>query len=157
MIIVPGSYDPVTLGHLDVIERAYGMYGSAHAVIFVNPKKVYTFSVEERLEMLRLATAHLSGVTVDFSDGYVVDYMKKHSLYKIVKGYRNVNDLDYERMQADYNFEHGGFETEFLPANESRRDISSTLAREIIARGGDLQGILPSPCIAYLREKGYIK
>ena len=86
-VILPGSYDPVTLGHLDIIRRAAESYSEIYVVIFVNPKKNYTFSVEERLDMLRLALSDIKGVKVDFSDGFVVDYMKEHCIDKIIKGY----------------------------------------------------------------------
>ena len=156
-VIVPGSYDPVTLGHLDVIERAHAAYGEVYAVIFVNPKKSYTFSLEDRARMLELATEHLSGVTVGFSDGYVVDYMREHGIQKIVKGYRNGDDLEYERVQADYNFTHGGFETDLIAASESLLHVSSTLARKMIEGGKDLESILPASSVRYLKQKGFIK
>lgn len=152
-VILPGSYDPVTLGHLDIIERAAAEYEDVRAVIFVNPEKKYTFSSEERLHMLSLATSHIPNVSVDFYAGYVVDYMKKEGIDKIVKGYRSEADLEYERVQADYNFSHGGYPTELFRCREELSYVSSTLARERISSGGSLDGILPESVIEYIKNK----
>ena len=131
-VIVPGSYDPVTLGHLDLIRRAADKYGEVYAVIFVNPEKKYTFSAEQRVKMLSIATADIPAVKVDYFDGLVVDYMKKEGIERIVKGYRNEKDLEYERVQAEYNFSHGGYETELYECSKDLESVSSTLARERI-------------------------
>lgn len=152
-VILPGSYDPVTLGHLDIIERAAAEYEDVRAVIFVNPKKKYTFSVEERLHMLSLATSHIPNVSVDFYGGYVVDYMKEQGIDKIVKGYRSDADLEYERVQADYNFSHGGYPTELYRCREDLSFVSSTLARERISSGASLDGILPASVTEYIKNK----
>ena len=152
-VILPGSYDPVTLGHLDIIRRAAESYSEIYVVIFVNPKKNYTFSVEERLDMLRLALSDIEGVKVDFSDGFVVDYMKEHCIDKIIKGYRNDTDLAYEKVQSDYNFSHGGYPTELYKSNFELSSVSSTLARKSIERGEDLSAILPEAVIKYLKDK----
>ena len=152
-VILPGSYDPVTLGHLDLIERAAAEHNEVYAVIFINPEKKYTFSAEERLHMLSLATAHLSNVTVDFYGGYVVDYMKEKSIDKIIKGYRSEIDLEYEKKQAEYNFSHGGYQTELYRCSESLSAVSSTLARERISKGESLTGILPESVAEYIKQK----
>ena len=152
-VILPGSYDPVTLGHLDLIRRASEQYEEVYAVIFVNPKKNYTFSVEERLEMLSLAVSDIPNVRVDFCGGYVVDYMRENKIDKIIKGYRSETDLEYERVQAEYNFSHGGFPTELYRCSEELSEVSSTLARERIASGKSLVGILPEAVAEYLKKK----
>ena len=152
-VILPGSYDPVTLGHLGIIRRAAEKYGEVYAVIFINPEKKYTFTEEERLHMLALATKDIPNVTVDFYKGYVVDYMREHKIDKIVKGYRTEKDLEYERIQAEYNFSHGGFETELYKSEEELSFVSSTLARERIFSGESLFGILPGPVIEYIKNK----
>ena len=151
-VLVPGSYDPVTLGHLDIIRRAAEKYGEVYAVIFVNPEKHYTFSAKERVDMLKLATEQLDGVTVGYSDGYVVDYMKEHGIEKIVKGYRNLRDLEYEKIQAEYNFSRGGYETELLECSDGFAEISSTEARRRIAEGEELSDILPSVVVEFIRN-----
>ena len=152
-VILPGSYDPVTLGHLDVIKRAAENHEEVYAVVFVNPEKTYTFSVEDRVKMLMLATEDLDNVLVSYSNGYVVDYMREHGIEKIIKGIRDDRDLAYEQKQAEYNFEHGGYETEYYRASPQLLHISSTLAREQIARGGELSGILPEKVIAFLKNR----
>lgn len=152
-VIVPGSYDPVTLGHLDIIRRAAEKYGEVYAVIFVNPEKKYTFSLDERVSMLMLATDSLDGVLVSYSNGLVIDYMREHGIEKIVKGYRNEHDLQYEKLQAEYNLLHGGYETELLECSSGFSEISSTEARRRILSGEDLADILPCEVIDYIKER----
>ena len=151
-VIVPGSYDPVTLGHLDIIRRAAEKYGEVYAVIFVNPEKKYTFSLDDRVRMLMLATDSLDGVLVSYSNGFVIDYMREHGIEKIVKGYRNQTDVEYERRQAEYNLTHGGYETELLKCSDGLADISSTEARRRILAGEDLSDILPKEVIEYIKK-----
>ena len=151
-VIVPGSYDPVTLGHLDIIRRAAEKYGEVYAVIFVNPEKKYTFSLDDRVRMLMLATDSLDGVLVSYSNGFVIDYMREHGIEKIVKGYRNQTDVEYERRQAEYNLTHGGYETELLECSDGFADVSSTEARRRILAGEDLSDILPKEVIEYIKK-----
>lgn len=158
-VILPGSYDPVTLGHLAVIERAAKLYDEVYVVAFVNPDKEYTFSVTERVSMLMLATEHIPGVLVSYSSGLVVDYMREHSIDKIIKGYRNRSDYEYELLQARWNMEHGGYETELWQCEPEMEEVSSSLAREMIASGGALDKILPERVIEYVKnldKKGQI-
>lgn len=153
-VIIPGSYDPPTIGHLELIRRAAEKYCDVYAVVFINPSKTYTFSAEDRVKMLRLATGEFSNVTVDFSSGFVVDYMRERGIEKIVKGYRNESDLAWEREQAEYNFSHGGYETELFLLDEKYREISSTAARAAISSGEDPTSILPEAVIEYIRSLG---
>jgi pantetheine-phosphate adenylyltransferase len=152
-VIVPGSYDPVTLGHLDIIRRAAEEYDEVFAVIFKNPSKEYLFPLSDRVRMLILATDELENVIVSYSDGYVVDYMRDHGIEKIVKGYRTDADLEYERAQADYNMKMGGYPTELLKAEDSLIGISSTLAREKMNEGAELSEILPQKVIDFLSNR----
>ena len=151
-VILPGSYDPVTLGHLDVIRRAACEYEEVYAVIFVNPDKKYTFSLEERMSMLMLATDELDNVMVSYSNGLVIDYMRDHGIELIVKGYRNSVDLEYEQKQAAWNLKMGGYETRLIEASEDLSSVSSTLARERIKNGEDLSAILPKSVISYIKS-----
>ena len=150
-VILPGSYDPITLGHLEIIKRAAEKYDEVLVVAFVNPEKKYHFSEGERLAMLKLATADIKNVTVDFSSGRVVDYMSEHKVDKIVKGYRNDSDLDYEKVQAEYNLKNGGYETEFIPSESDFSSISSTAAREAIERGLPLDELLPQSVAQFIK------
>ena len=152
-VILPGSYDPITLGHLDLIRRAAALHEDVRAVIFVNPEKKYMFSVEERLEMLRLATADMPNVSVDYSDGMVVDYMREKGLEKIIKGYRSESDIAYEKLQADYNLSVGGFETELYECSACLGNVSSTLARARILAGDSIEEILPAAVSEYIYNK----
>ncbi len=149
-VIIPGSYDPVTLGHVDLIRRAAQTYDEVYAVIFQNPDKAYTFSLTERVSMLTLATEELDNVLVSFSDGLVIDYMREHAIDCIVKGYRNEQDLAYERVQAAWNKEHGGYDTALWPSDDRLREVRSTHARAVRAAGGDLTPLLPRCVIDYL-------
>ena len=151
-VILPGSYDPVTLGHLDMIRRAAEKYPVVYAVIFINPKKEYLFSEEERLAMLKLACEDIPGVRVDFYAGRVVDYMREHGISTIVKGYRNDTDLAYERVQAEYNLKEGGFKTELWRSDERFENISSTIARSALVNKADLSEILPKKVIAFINN-----
>ncbi|MCQ2413843.1 MAG: pantetheine-phosphate adenylyltransferase [Clostridia bacterium] len=152
-VILPGSYDPVTVGHLDVIRQAAATDDEAYVVVFRTPDKTYTFPLEDRVRMLTLATEDFSNVIVSYGLGFVIDYMREHGIGKIVKGYRNETDLAYEKNMAKWNYEHGGYETEFIECKPEFAGISSTLARKRIAEGGDLSGILPPAVIAFLKNR----
>ena len=150
---LPGSYDPVTCGHLEIIKTAAEKYNEVFAIIFINPDKNYTFSVEERVKMLALATDAIPNVTVGYSPKMVVDYMREHSIDKIVKGYRNDTDLNYELKQAEYNKAHGGYETELIKCKKDFETISSTEARIAIENGMPLDGILPHSVIDFIKNR----
>lgn len=152
-VILPGTYDPVTLGHIDIIRRAAERYDEVYVTIFKNPQKTPLFSLSDRVAMLMLATDRFDNVLVTTSDGMVVDYMREHSIHAIVKGYRNEEDLAYEREQADYNRAHGGYETELLPASPDLSEISSTRAREALASGEALSALLPEEVITFLKNR----
>ncbi len=151
-VILPGSYDPVTKGHLDIIRRAAEKYDEVYVVVFTNPNKHYTFSVEDRVRMLMIATDDLDNVMVSYSNGLVIDYMTDHEISKIIKGYRTDADLEWEKLQADWNWEHGRYETELWKCSEGLEDVSSTLARESIAEGRPLT-MLPEKVADYIKEK----
>ena len=151
-VILPGSYDPVTLGHLAVFEEAARRYDEVYVVAFVNPEKSYTFSLEDRVAMLMLATDHLDNVLVSYSNGLVIDYMREHGIEKIFKGYRNDTDYEYELVQAKWNKEHGGYDTELVKCVTGNEVISSTLAREKLKKGEPLDGILPEKVIEYVKN-----
>ena len=151
-VILPGSYDPVTLGHLAVIREAAARYDEVYVVVFVNPDKKYTFSLDERVKMLMIATDEFENVLVSYSDGLVIDYMREHNIDKIFKGYRNAVDLEYEQKQAAWNLKMGGYETRLVEASAALSDVSSTLARERIRNGEDLSAILPQSVISYIKS-----
>lgn len=151
-VIMPGSYDPVTLGHVDMIRRVAEREDEVYVVVFTNPNKEYTFSLEDRVAMLMLATEDLDNVIVSYSLGYVVDYMRDHGIDRIVKGYRTEADLAWEREQAEYNLKHGGYETELILSDEKYKDISSTLVREKIRNKESVSGLLSPAVIDYIHN-----
>ncbi len=142
-VLMPGSYDPCTVGHLAVIETAAARFGEVTVAVFINPAKEGLFTYGERVEFLRLATAHLAGVTVTFSDGMVADFAREGGFDRIVKGVRNSSDRLYEAEMAAYNLERGGVPTELIPAEDGMQAVSSTAVREALARGEDLRGLVP--------------
>ena len=149
-VIMPGSYDPVTLGHAEMIRQVAAKEDEVYVVIFTNPNKSYTFSLEDRVAMLMLATEDLDNVIVSYSLGYVVDYMREHNIDRIVKGYRTEADLEWEREQAEYNLKHGGYETELILCDEKYTHISSTLVRQRLAKGESVSDLLPESVEKYL-------
>ena len=151
-VILPGSYDPVTVGHLEIIKRASKAYDGVYVVIFVNEAKEYTFSLEDRVCMLQLACEELDNVLVSFSLGRVVDYMREHNIDKIVKGYRTDADLPWEMEQAEYNKKHGGFDTELIKCDAALEGVSSTAVREGLKNGEDVSHLLPPPVLNYIRD-----
>lgn len=155
-VLIPGSYDPCTRGHLDLIERAAARYEEVIAAVFINPEKSGLFPYRERVNFLRLATAHLPNVTVTFSDGMVADYVRENAIDQIVKGYRDERDLQYEKTMADYNLAHSGVGTELLPAAPAYVSVSSTAVREALASGHGIETLVPpeaAPAIRAAYEK----
>lgn len=151
-VILPGSYDPVTLGHLDVIRRAAERYDKVYVVIFVNPNKTYHFSLDDRLRMLMIACEEFDNVLVSESAGLVIDYMREHDVDLIIKGYRDDRDLAYEKEQAEWNYLHSGYETELWLSDESLAHISSTLVRERLKSGGELCDLVPEEVSEYIKS-----
>ena len=143
-VLMPGSYDPCTVGHLALIERAAAEYGEVTVGVFVNPQKAGCFTHAERVEFLHLATAHLPNVTVIFSDGMVADLARDGGYGAIVKGVRNDVDRRYEEEMAAYNLARGGVPTILLPAPEELLDVSSTAARQALATGDGYAKLLPA-------------
>ena len=148
-VIMPGSYDPVTQGHREMIRRVAEREDEVYVVIFNNPSKTYTFSLEDRVAMLMLATEDFDNVFVSYSLGYVVDYMREHDISRIVKGYRTEADLAWEREQAEYNLKHG-YDTELILCDDQLKNISSTLVREKIKKGESLEGLVPDKVRDYI-------
>ena len=151
-VILPGSYDPVTKGHLDIIRRAAEKYNEVYVVVFTNPSKTYTFSVEDRVRMLMIATDDLDNVIVSYSNGLVIDYMTDHEIEKIIKGYRNDEDLKWEREQAEWNYKYGRYETELWKCSDGLEGVSSTVARDAIKNGKPLD-MLPDGVAEYIKGK----
>jgi pantetheine-phosphate adenylyltransferase len=148
----PGSFDPVTNGHLDVVERSCRLFDEVVVAVLENLNKKALFTVEERMEMLRDATAHLDGVKVSSFQGLVTEFCKQEGADVIVKGLRAVTDFDYEMQMAQMN-KRMGVETAFLAAKPDYTYLSSSLMREVVALGGDITGLVPPAVLERLRER----
>jgi pantetheine-phosphate adenylyltransferase len=141
--VYPGSYDPVTNGHIDIVERASGLFDEVIVAVLINKTKKSLFSVDERLHMLREMTSHLPGVRVDSWHGLLVDYCRQNDVNAIVKGLRAVSDFDYELQMAQMNQQLSGVETLFMPTNPLWSFLSSSLVKEVAAYGGDVAHLVP--------------
>jgi phosphopantetheine adenylyltransferase len=119
---------------------------------FINENKLYRFALEDRVRMLNMATEGLANVHVSYSLGRVVDYMKEHGIDRIVKGYRNDKDLEWERYQADYNFTNGGYETDLIKCTESFEAVSSTVVRDRLDSGEDISRLVPPAVEEYIKS-----
>lgn len=152
--IVPGSFDPITKGHLDVVERAHRVFGQVLVAVGRNSTKAPPmFDEAERIELVRDAVAHLDGVEVGLIDGLLVDYAKAQGCDVIVKGLRFASDFDYELQMAHINTHVSGLETVFLPAGGPYATISSTMMREIARFGGDVSEFVTPAVAEAIRRK----
>lgn len=141
--VCPGSFDPVTNGHLDVIGRTAALYDEVVVGVLRNPRKTGLFSVSERLEMLTEVTAGFGNVRVDAFSGLLVDYCRSHGIPVIVKGLRASGDFDYELQQAQMNRDLAGVETVFMAADPQHSFVSSSLVKEVATYGGDVAAHVP--------------
>lgn len=151
--VCPGSYDPPTVGHLDVIARTAGLFDEVFVAILVNPRKEGLFSVDERVAMLTEITANLPGVRVESFQGLVVDYCRERGAGAMVKGLRGATDYDYELPMAHMNRHLTGVETLFLPGAPGQVYVSSSLVKEVARGGGDVTAFLPPSVHTRLLER----
>ena len=148
--VFPGMFDPLTLGHIDVIDRGRKLFDRLIVAIGVNPAKDQLFSVEERLELAKALTRKFSNVKVEAYEGLTVRFVKKHKAAAILRGLRNVTDMDYEFRIALTNRKVAGVETIFIMTREEFGFTSSSLIRQIVTMGGNphqLRGLLPEQVI----------
>ncbi len=142
--VVPGSFDPVTKGHLDIIERASRIFDEIIVVVLQNPAKHTTFSVEERMDFIRRSTENIRNVSVDSFDGLLVDYMRRKEAGVIVKGLRAVSDFEYEYQMALTNHRlNPDVETLFLNTSQEYMFLSSSIVKQIASFDGDVSDFLP--------------
>jgi len=151
--VCPGSFDPVTLGHLDIIGRASALYDEVVVAVGMNAAKQRMFSFEERTEMLREATAEYGNVVVDSFDGLIVDFCKNRGIQVIVKGLRAISDFDYELQMAQMNHGLAGIETMFMTTNPLYSFLSSSLVKEVATYGGDVSALVPDVARRRLAER----
>jgi pantetheine-phosphate adenylyltransferase len=155
--VYPGSFDPVTKGHLDVVTRAAALFDEVVVAVGVNPSKSRLFAAEERLEMLEQGVAGLANVSVAGFTGLITSYCREVDATAIVKGLRSGTDFDYEAQMAQMNAELTGVETVFLIADPQFGFVSSSLVKEVASFGGDVSGLVPdfvlAPLTARLAER----
>jgi len=151
--VCPGSFDPVTLGHLDIIGRASLLYDELVVAVGVNASKKRMFSFEERTDMLREATVDYPNVRVDTFDGLIVDFCKDNGIQVIVKGLRAISDFDYELQMAQMNHGLQGVETMFMTTNPLYSFLSSSLVKEVATYGGDVSASVPEAVRRRLLER----
>jgi pantetheine-phosphate adenylyltransferase len=141
--VCPGSFDPVTNGHLDIVGRAGRLFDEVIIGVLINQHKTGLFSVEERIEMLRAVTASYGNVRVESFRGLLVDFCRAQGAAVVVKGLRAVSDFDYELQMAQMNIGLSGVETLFMPTNPKYSFLSSSLVKEVAKWGGDISTYVP--------------
>jgi pantetheine-phosphate adenylyltransferase len=151
--VCPGSFDPVTNGHLDIISRASDLFDEVTVAVLINKNKEGMFSVDERLEMLRIVAADYPNVKIDAFRGLLVDFCKAHGIPAIVKGLRAISDFDYELQMAQMNRSLAGVETVFVPTSPEYSFLASSLVKEIATYGGDVSGLVPVDVLRRLRSR----
>jgi len=152
-VVCPGSFDPVTNGHLDIISRASRLYDEVVVAVLINITKKSLFTVEERMEMLREVTTQYGNVRVDSFHGLLVDFCEANGISAVVKGLRAVSDFDYELQMAQMNYSMAKVETMFMTTNPLYSFLSSSLIREVAKYGGDVSGLVPEQVIGQLRAR----
>ena len=152
--VCPGSFDPVTKGHLDIIKRATGLFDKVIVLVVINPDKTTTFSVEERVELLKKVTAMLPNVEVDSFSGLLADYLRSTGACAIVKGLRAVSDFEYEFQMALANKKlYAGAETVFLTTAAENMYLSSSVVKQIAYFGGDISHFVPAPILDDITQR----
>ncbi|WP_337447906.1 pantetheine-phosphate adenylyltransferase [Corynebacterium pseudokroppenstedtii] len=152
-VVCPGSFDPITNGHVDIIERAAAQFDQVTVLVTFNPNKHGLFSVEERCDLIRKAVEHLPNVDVDSWNKLLVDYTTEHQISALVKGLRSSLDYAYELPMAQMNRSLSGIDTFFLLTTPKFGHISSTLCKEVARYGGDVSGLMPDHVIAAMQKK----
>lgn len=145
LAVCPGSFDPITNGHLDVITRAAQIFDEVLVAVGQNSTKQYLFTADERMQLVKESTAHLDNIRVDQVTGLLVDFVNKHGGKVVVKGVRFAADFELELQMANLNSVVGGIETLILPAASQWSTLSSSMVREIAIHGGDITTFVPQP------------
>ncbi|MBC6795586.1 pantetheine-phosphate adenylyltransferase [Corynebacterium sp. LK28] len=156
-VVCPGSFDPITLGHLDIFTRAAANWEEVVVLVTYNPNKNGLFTAEERIELIEKSIAAIpdgpKNITVDTWDKLLVDYLKENDIQAMVKGLRSSLDYEYELPMAQMNKRLSGAETYFLLTSPEYGYVSSTLCKEVAKYGGDVSGLLPEPVVEAVEEK----
>ena len=151
--VCPGSFDPVTLGHVDIFERAAAQFDEVIVAVLINPKKSGMFDIDERIAMIDEATAHLPNLHAESGQGLVVDFVRERGMTAIVKGLRTGTDFEYELQMAQMNKHVAGVDTFFVATTPAYSFVSSSLAKEVATFGGDVSKLLPESVNRRLQAK----
>ncbi len=152
-ILIPGSFDPPTNGHIDVINRCSKIFSEIIVGVVVNPSKDSLFTRNERSEMLENIFQEKENITVESFEGLLVDFASKNSVDAIVKGLRAMTDFDYEFQMAQANSTLAGYETIFIPSSPEYGYLSSSMVKEIHSYGGDVSSLVPSEVLKSLKNE----
>ena len=151
--VCPGSFDPITNGHLDIIGRASRLYDEVYVAVMINKSKKGLFEIDERLDLIRQVTAEYGNVRVEAFHGLLVDFCREREIPAIVKGLRAVSDFDYELQMAQMNIGLSGVETLFVPTNPTYSFLSSSLVKEVATWGGDISHLVPPAVFEALTKR----
>jgi pantetheine-phosphate adenylyltransferase len=151
--VAPGSFDPITLGHIDVIERASSLFDEVVIAVLVNSSKSGMFPIDERIALIQESTAQFSNVKVDSWSGLLVDYCEQNKITAIIKGLRAISDFDYELQMSQMNFQLKGVETFFMATKPDYSFLSSSLVKEIAKYGGDVSSWVPANVLKALKSR----
>lgn len=156
--VCPGSFDPVTNGHIDIISRASALFDEVTVAVLINKSKKSMFTVDERIDMLNAVCADFGNVKVDAFHGLLVDFCQERDIHAIVKGLRAVSDFDYELQMAQMNSSLAPVETVFVPTSPAYSFLASSLVKEVATFGGDVSSLVPplvlDRLLARLEERG---
>lgn len=152
-VLCPGSFDPITVGHLDIIRRAHALFGGVVVAIGNNSTKDYLFSFDDRVRLVEEATSDLDGVVVEEMSGLLVDFCRERGIGAVVKGLRFGADFDFELQMAHMNRDMGDVETILLPASREHVTLSSTIIRQVARLGGDVSAYVPPNVAEALRDQ----
>lgn len=152
--LYPGSFDPITKGHLDIISRAYAIVDHLTVTILENPRKHSAFTIEERLEMIRRCTKDYPKVEVDYFSGLLIDYVKRKGISVIIKGLRAISDFEFEFQMALVNRKlNPDVETLFMMTNSKYSYLSSSIVKEVADFGGDFRKLVPKEVYQLIANK----
>jgi pantetheine-phosphate adenylyltransferase len=152
-VVCPGSFDPVTNGHLDIVSRAASLHDEVVVAVLINITKKSLFTVDERVDMLREVTKGYGNVRVDRFHGLLVDFCAANGITAVVKGLRAVSDFEYEMQMAQMNYRLAKIETLFMTTNPLYSFLSSSLIKDVARYGGDVSGLVPEPVLGRLRAR----
>jgi len=152
-VVCPGSFDPVTNGHLDIVSRAASLHDEVVVAVLINITKKSLFTVDERVDMLREVTKDYGNVRVDRFHGLLVDFCAANGITAVVKGLRAVSDFEYEMQMAQMNYRLAKIETLFMTTNPLYSFLSSSLIKDVARYGGDVSGLVPDQVLDRLRER----